>query len=47
MTDRCSLLSCGEPADRTVEHPDRGTMDVCSWHARQIDRIGGTVMLNA
>lgn len=47
MNERCNLLSCGEPADSTVEHPERGPMDVCRWHARQIRRIGGEVIVHA
>ena len=34
---RCEIVRCGGGIDFTVEHPQRGPVDVCGYHARQID----------
>jgi hypothetical protein len=34
--DTCALNSCGHFHEFTVEHPYRGTIDVCAYHARQM-----------
>ena len=34
--DTCVLGGCGHIHTFTVEHPSRGAIDVCGYHARQI-----------
>ena len=32
----CDISLCGAAANEHVEHPQRGEMEVCGYHARQI-----------
>jgi len=33
----CSLVGCGHGSEFEVDHPYRGVLRVCSYHARTID----------
>ena len=35
----CDITLCGIEASETVDHPQRGEMDVCQMHARRICRL--------
>lgn len=34
--ESCEITLCGMAAAETVEHPQRGSMDVCQTHAKRI-----------
>jgi len=34
--ESCEVARCANFPEFTVEHPTRGTLDVCGYHARQI-----------
>lgn len=36
----CEVLVCGQPAEKIVYHPQRGSMAVCERHARRIHALG-------
>lgn len=35
----CDLIRCGMAATQNVEHPERGELNVCSFHARKIKML--------
>jgi hypothetical protein len=39
----CELVGCGHTADFNIQHPDRGEMIVCGYHARTISESLGPV----
>lgn len=34
--DACEVVRCWAESTFTVEHPQRGELDVCDYHARQM-----------
>jgi hypothetical protein len=36
---QCFITTCGEPAHRTVEHPERGKVDACWRHGRNVAQL--------
>lgn len=41
---RCSVASCGDGVEFLVDHPQRGNIEVCGWHAENIEAAGGEVV---
>jgi hypothetical protein len=40
----CELAQCSGIREFIVDHPFRGTLEVCSRHAENIEEIGGEVV---
>ena len=37
--ERCFIISCGHAAVESLNHPDRGLVDACEYHARRVREI--------